>query len=183
MPAQRDLFYASRHDGALRSHSWPFPPLFCFYCLNFHCFSADEKGKEGENHLALLGWFKRKGKEKHFFFPLLQGVAWYYFEFFWFLFFLTTCLGRPRCRTISPSLLRSGKVKRHSSCWAGGNKSPLLFRAKASANCRWPYSALSAIAPRRGGHRQVQRKKERKRKKKRERKKERENIPFFFFFF
>jgi len=28
--------------------------------------------------------------------------------------------------------LHWGKVKRHSSCWAAGNKSPLLFPAKGS---------------------------------------------------
>lgn len=79
---------------------------------------------------------------------------------------------------ISLSLLLSGEVKWHNSCSTDGNKSsPLLFPAKGFANCRWPDSALSEIAPRRGGHRQVQRKEGSKKRKKRKR----EKTLFFLF--
>lgn len=114
MPVQRDPFYPSHPDG-LSESLVAFSPTFAFYCLNFHCFPAEEKGERITLHS--LGYLKRTGKKKK-----KKKSSPERKVLMFFLFFVNNLPGKalaPRLErelAVPLSLLHSGKVKRHSSC-------------------------------------------------------------------
>lgn len=111
MPVQRDPFYPSHPDG-LSESLVAFSPTSAFYCLNFHCFPAEEKGERITLHS--LGYLKRKGKKKKKKLSPERKVL--------MLFFVNNLPGKalaPRLErelAVPLSLLHSGKVKRQNSC-------------------------------------------------------------------
>lgn len=175
MPVQRDPFYPSPPDG-LSESLVAFSSTFGFYCLNFHCFPAEEKGERITLHFS--GYLKRKGtKKKKKFSPERKVLTLFWFFFF---FFLITCRGRPRplgWRGSSPSL---------SACciqarWRGttrvrpmGTNLPFCSLPKASLIAVGPTLPYRRSLPEGEG---TGRFKERKKEEKKE-EKARENIPF-----